>query len=59
MMKSIFKSDGLGGFSDVSNTLSLGTDERITHNKFHIMFLLIIVTVFQSNNALCCKVAMR
>ena len=54
MMKSIFKSDGLGGFSDVSNTLRLGTDKRITHNKFHIMFLWILVTVFQSNNAFFC-----
>ena len=52
MMKSIFKSDGLGGFSGVSNTLCLGTDKRITHNKFHIMW--IRVTVFQSNNAFFC-----
>ena len=51
MMKSIFKSDGLGGFSGVSKTLRLGTDKRITHTKFHIMFMWILVTVFQSNNA--------
>ena len=53
-MKSISKSDGLGGFSGVSNTLRLGTDKRITHNKFHIMFMRILVTVFQSNNAFFC-----
>ena len=53
-MKSIFKSDGLGGFSRVLNTLRLGTDKRITHNKFHIMFMWILVTVFQSNNAFFC-----
>ena len=37
-----YKSDGLGGFFGVSNSLKLGTTKRVTYNKLHIVLFLII-----------------
>ena len=37
-----YKSDGLGGFFGVSNSLKLGTTKRLTYNKLHIVLFLII-----------------
>lgn len=43
-MKLRRKSDGLGGFSGVSNTLALGSRKRITYNKFHVLMFWFLLT---------------
>ena len=39
-----YKSDGLGGFFGVSNSLKLGTTIRLTYNKLQIVLFLIIIS---------------
>ena len=38
------KSGGLGGFFGVSNSLGLGTRKNVTHNKFHIVLFVILLS---------------
>ena len=45
---------GLGGFSGVSNTLALGSNKRITHNKFHILIFWFLLAVCRTNKERLC-----
>lgn len=46
----ILKSDGLGGFSGVSNTLGLGATKNVTCKKFHLFFMFYFLTYMYSND---------
>ena len=45
------KSDGLGGFRGVSQTLKLGAEKRLRHRNFHFIFILLLVTQVYDPNA--------
>ena len=44
-----FKSDGLGGFIGVTNTIGLGCRKRIFFNKFHILIVVLLFNMFHYN----------
>ena len=39
-------SDGLGGFQGVSQTLRLGAEKRLRHNKFYLFLIFTLLTIF-------------
>ena len=44
-----FKSDGLGSFIEMSNTMMLGCRKKVYFNSFHLLILTFFFTMFQSN----------
>lgn len=49
-----FKSDGLGSFYGVSNTLELGCRKQIFSHRFYFVLVAFFFTMFQSNYNLSC-----
>ena len=44
MKLNFYESDGFGGFFGFSNSLSSGTRKNVTHNKFHIVLFVILLS---------------
>ena len=44
-----FKSDGLGGFIGVTNTIGLGCRKRILSKKFHILIVVLLFNIYHCN----------